>query len=89
MSATFYTYCLASRPYGTPYIGVTNGLIRRVDDHRSGTASKFTLRYQVHRLVWYQASLAPWCEPIRGLRSRGEMGPGDKHRDDRRWNLLG
>ena len=50
----YFTYILASRPRGTLYIGVSNGLIRRVDEHRSGTASKFTAKYQVHLLVWYQ-----------------------------------
>jgi len=51
---TFYTYILASRPRGTLYIGVTNGLIRRVDQHRDGTASRFTSKYEAHTLVWFQ-----------------------------------
>ncbi len=50
----YFTYMLASKPYGTLYIGVTNGLIRRVDEHRAGIASKFTAKYKVHSLVWYQ-----------------------------------
>ncbi len=50
----YFVYILASKPYGTLYIGVTNGLIRRVEAHRAGTASKFTARYKVHTLVWYQ-----------------------------------
>jgi putative endonuclease len=45
---------LASKPYGTLYIGVTNGLIRRIEDHRAGTASAFTCKYRVHRLVWFE-----------------------------------
>ena len=52
---TYYTYMLASRPYGTLYIGVTNGLVRRVDEHRAGTGAKFTQKHKVHQLVWYQA----------------------------------
>lgn len=50
----YWTYMLASKPHGTLYIGVTNGLIRRVEQHRAGTASAFTRRYKVHRLVWYE-----------------------------------
>lgn len=50
----YWTYMLASKPHGTLYIGVTNGLIRRVEQHRAGTASAFTLKYKVHRLVWYE-----------------------------------
>ncbi len=50
----YWVYILASKPNGTLYIGVTNGLIRRVDEHRAGTASAFTRRYNVQRLVYYE-----------------------------------
>ena len=45
---------LASRPRGTLYVGVTNGLIKRVGEHRAGTASTFTRRYKIRLLVWYE-----------------------------------
>ena len=51
---SYWTYILASKPRGTLYIGVTNGLIRRVEQHRAGEASVFTRRYMVHLLVWYE-----------------------------------
>jgi putative endonuclease len=50
----YFVYILASKPYGTLYIGVTNDLLRRVGEHRNGTASGFTRQYHVHRLVWYE-----------------------------------
>jgi putative endonuclease len=50
----YFVYLLASKPYGTLYIGVTKDLIRRVGEHRDGTASVFTRRYSVHRLVWFE-----------------------------------
>lgn len=50
---SYFTYILASKARGTLYIGVTNGLIRRVDQHRDGVGSRFTRRYRVHRLVWF------------------------------------
>lgn len=53
-SRTYFVYLLASRPYGTLYIGVTNDLIRRVDQHRAGQGSMFTRKYRVHTLVWYE-----------------------------------
>jgi putative endonuclease len=49
-----WTYILASKPRGTLYIGVTNGLIQRIEQHRAGTGSAFTRRYGVHTLVWYE-----------------------------------
>jgi putative endonuclease len=49
-----WTYILASKPRGTLYIGVTNGLIQRINQHRTGKGSAFTRRYHVHTLVWYE-----------------------------------
>jgi putative endonuclease len=50
----YWVYILASRPRGTLYIGVTNSLIRRVEEHANGLVPGFTLRYRVHTLVWFQ-----------------------------------
>ena len=46
---------LASRPRGTLYIGVTGDLVRQVWEHRSGAVPGFTRRYDVQRLVWFEA----------------------------------
>jgi putative endonuclease len=51
---SYWVYILASKTRGTLYIGVTNGIIRRVEQHRGGKASTFTRKYKVHRLVWVQ-----------------------------------
>jgi putative endonuclease len=45
---------LASKPRGTLYIGVTNNIIRRVEQHRAGLGSAFTRKYKIHSLVWYE-----------------------------------
>ena len=50
----YFVYMLSSKPYGTLYIGVTNDLLRRVEEHRNGTASAFTRKYNVTRLVWFE-----------------------------------
>jgi putative endonuclease len=51
----FYVYLLASKPYGTLYIGMTADLARRVWEHKNKLASGFTKQYGVDRLVWYEA----------------------------------
>jgi putative endonuclease len=51
----YYVYLLASRKHGTPYIGVTNNLIRRIYEHRSKVVDGFTRRYDVDKLVWFEA----------------------------------
>ncbi|HCX67465.1 GIY-YIG nuclease family protein [Parvibaculum sp.] len=45
----YYVYILASRKHGTLYVGVTNDIARRVDEHRLGSASSFTRKYAPHR----------------------------------------
>ena len=47
-------YILASREYGTLYIGVTSDLIARLWQHRSGEVKGFTSKYRVHRLVRFE-----------------------------------
>ena len=51
---TYWVYILASKPYGTLYIGVTNNLLGRIEAHREGSGSKFTSRYGVRTLVYYE-----------------------------------
>jgi putative endonuclease len=50
----YYLYILASKPYGTLYVGVTNDLIRRVYEHKNDLIEGFTKRYKVHTLVYYE-----------------------------------
>jgi putative endonuclease len=50
-----WVYILASRRNGTLYTGVTNDLLARVFAHKEGVGSKFTRKYGVTWLVWYEA----------------------------------
>ena len=47
-------YIMASRRNGTLYTGVTSDLVKRVWQHRSGSADGFTKRYGCKTLVWYE-----------------------------------
>ena len=49
-----YVYMLASRKGGTIYTGMTRDLERRTFEHREGLGSKFTSKYNVKRLVWFE-----------------------------------
>ena len=51
---SFHVYILASKIGGTLYIGVTNGLVRRIYEHRSKLVPGFTKRYGVARLVYFE-----------------------------------
>ncbi len=45
---------MASKKNGTLYIGVTNNLIRRVQEHKLGNVEGFTKKYKVDILVYYE-----------------------------------
>jgi putative endonuclease len=50
----YYVYMLASKKHGTLYLGVTNDLVRRVNEHRSKAAPGFTSRYDTDKLVRFE-----------------------------------
>ncbi|MEX0753207.1 MAG: GIY-YIG nuclease family protein [Xanthobacteraceae bacterium] len=50
----YYVYMLASRRHGTLYIGVTNNLRTRMEQHRLGLGSIFVKKYGVYRLVYME-----------------------------------
>jgi putative endonuclease len=54
MDVPYYVYILASKRYGTLYIGVTNSLHNRMQQHRLGLGSEFVKKYNVHRLVYVE-----------------------------------
>ena len=49
----YYVYILTNRS-GTVYTGVTNDLMRRLEEHRAGSADSFTSRYKLDRLVYFE-----------------------------------
>ena len=55
----YYVYILASRRPGTPYIGVTNSLQKRLVEHRDGKGSAFVKTYGVTRLVYVESYERP------------------------------
>ncbi|MGB7957962.1 MAG: GIY-YIG nuclease family protein [Minisyncoccia bacterium] len=51
---SYYVYILASRKNGTLYIGVTNDLERRVEEHKTNIIEGFTKKYRIYNLVYYE-----------------------------------
>jgi putative endonuclease len=50
----YHVYILSNLSGTTLYTGVTNDLLRRVQEHRDGTNNGFTKRYGVDRLVYFE-----------------------------------
>jgi len=51
---TFHVYLMASKS-GVLYLGVTGNLFRRVAQHKEKLIPGFTKRYNVTKLVWFEA----------------------------------
>ena len=52
----YYVYILASKKNGTLYIGVTNDLTRRMLEHKNKLTGGFTEKYNLTKLVYYEAT---------------------------------
>ena len=51
---TYYVYILTNKARGTLYIGVTNDLSRRFEEHITGSDESFSHKYGLGRLVYYE-----------------------------------
>ncbi len=49
-----YVYFMTNKPNGILYVGVTNDIVRRVFEHRSGFVKGFTRQYGLKRLVHFE-----------------------------------
>ena len=52
----YYVYILANWNNKVLYIGVTSDLERRVYEHKMQLVDGFTKKYNVHKLVYYEAT---------------------------------
>ncbi len=50
---TYFVYIMSNRSK-TLYTGVTNNLMRRVREHKTGAGSEFTSKYKLDRLVYFE-----------------------------------
>jgi len=55
-SKQYYVYIMANRYNNVLYTGVTNDLKRRVYEHKMHLVRGFTSRYNVEKLVYYEAT---------------------------------
>ena len=51
---SYWTYILCNKPHGTLYVGMTNHIIARGNQHREGLVEGFTKRYGIKRLVYFE-----------------------------------
>ncbi|HDR16265.1 MAG TPA: GIY-YIG nuclease family protein [Desulfobacteraceae bacterium] len=51
---SYYVYLLTNRNNGVMYVGVTNNLIRRIDEHRNKVVKGFTEKFNAYKLVYFE-----------------------------------
>ncbi len=56
---SYYVYIMASRTK-VLYVGMTNDIVRRVDEHKVRRVSGFTRDYHVTRLVFFERHQYVW-----------------------------
>ena len=52
----YYIYILTNKSNNVLYVGVTNDLIRRIFEHKSKLVEGFTKKYNLWKLVYYEAA---------------------------------
>lgn len=50
----YWVYIITNKPRGVLYIGVTGGIDDRMERHVSGQGSKFSAKYKLKLLVYYE-----------------------------------
>jgi len=52
----YYIYIMTNKTNRVLYTGITNDLKRRVDEHKAKLVQGFTKKYNVNKLIYYEAS---------------------------------
>ncbi len=50
----YYVYILTNQHNTVLYTGVTNNLYQRVSNHKAGKGGKFSAKYKLNKLVYYE-----------------------------------
>jgi putative endonuclease len=55
MNKQYYIYIMTNETNTVTYTGVTNDLLRRVNEHKNKLIKGFTAKYNINKLVYYEA----------------------------------
>lgn len=65
----YYVYILSNKYKTVFYTGITNNLLNRITAHKDGTGSKFTKKYFVNQLLYYEE----FNTPIKAIRREKQL----------------
>jgi putative endonuclease len=75
----FYVYLLTNRRHTVIYTGVTNDLARRLFQHREGEGGRFTRKYQIHKLVYFEV----FADSYNAISREKQIKAGSRARKER------
>jgi len=70
----YYVYILTNKRHTVFYIGVTNNLLRRIQEHRNElNPDSFTNRYNINKLVYFETAQTAYSAITREKELKGWM----------------
>ena len=82
----YYVYILTNKSNKVLYVGITNNLVRRVYEHKNKLVEGFTEKYNVNKLVYYDATADVKAAIAREKQIKGWLR--QKKSFDHRFNLM-
>ncbi len=77
MAKQYFIYILTNKHNNVLYTGVTSDLRRRVYEHKNKMIAGFTAKYNVNKLVYYEAFSSPEDAIAAEKRSRRALDRGN------------
>ena len=78
----YYIYFLTNAKKTTLYVGITNNLIRRIWQHKQGMGSKFTQKYNLTLLVYFEV----YNNPITAISREKQIKAGSRKKKEQLIN---
>ncbi|MDD4289873.1 MAG: GIY-YIG nuclease family protein [Patescibacteria group bacterium] len=56
----YYVFILTNKTNNVLYVGVTNDLLRRINEHKKKIVHGFTSKYNLNKLIYYEHTSDVW-----------------------------
>ncbi|NOR58130.1 MAG: GIY-YIG nuclease family protein [Sulfurimonas sp.] len=76
-----YVYILSNKNRTVLYIGVTNNLQRRMNEHKESRGSVFTKKYNIHELLYFEE----FVSIVTAIKREKQLKKWNK---DWKWDLI-
>ena len=83
MERLYYVYMITNYTNSTLYIGVTNNLYRRMEEHSKKKANGFTSHYNIYKLVYVESTTDIYA----ALSREKQLKKWSRHKKDRLVNM--